>query len=55
MAKKQCTFYAEHTAIEKFQQKYPFLLASFIRRCIYRALHDKSFFEEIFFEHQDKY
>lgn len=53
MQKKQVTFYMAFTRFMVFKKKYPNVISAFLRRCIYRALENPQFFQDVYFNTSD--
>ena len=53
--KKQIAIYINKKAYEDFQRLYPHTLSSYFRKCLYSAVQNKEFFQEVFFNVPDAY
>lgn len=54
MARKQVTFYMDLEDFEKFCSLYPEITPVFLRRCVYRAIENPKWFEEVFWNTSEK-
>ena len=50
---RQVTFYMDRIIYEKFSEKYRNISSNFFRRCVFRALENPDFFQDVFFNTKD--
>lgn len=52
---KSISMRIDERALKRFQEMYPNLLSTFIRKCVYNSVNNRQFFDDIFFNIKDHY